>query len=505
MMARQRLSVPRSTTVDRPGRRPSSRLGMARRAALVLTLLLASVAVGYGATPAQAAPVTIANGTQFRDTGGNVLHAHGGGVLKVGDYYYWFGENRNSNNTFRAVSVYRSTDLKNWEFRNNVLTQSSHSELNVANIERPKVIYNSSTGRYVMWMHKENGSDYGEARAAVASSATVDGAYTYHGSFRPLGHMSRDITLYNDNGTAYMISAADENYDLHIYRLTSDYLSIGTLVGNFWDGAHREAPAMFKRGSVYFLLTSGATGWSPNQARYATASSISGPWTGWTNVGNSTTFDSQPTYVLPIQGSSTTSYLYLGDRWAGAWSGPVSDSQYVWLPIGFPSSTSMSLSWYPQVTIDTATGTVAGSGGPPPGTYYRVTARHSGKVMDLVSSSTANNAEVKQWGWNGGANQKWLFQDTGGGYYQVINQNSGHCLDVASSSTADGANVIQYACGGGTNQQWQWVATGSYFQLRARHSGKCLDVVNSSTADGGDIQQYACGSQTNQQWSRTQS
>ncbi|MGC4901793.1 family 43 glycosylhydrolase [Micromonospora echinospora] len=239
-------------------------------AGLALTVALAATVLGPAAG-ALAAPVTVTNGTQFTDTTGAVVHAHGGGVLKVGDYYYWFGENRNPDNTFRAVSVYRSTDLRTWEFRNNVLTQSSAAELRVSNIERPKVIYNAATGRFVMWMHKENGSDYNEARAAVASSSTVDGAYTYHGSFRPFGqHMSRDITLYNDNGTAYMISAADDNYDLNIYRLTSDYLNVATLVGNFWDGAHREAPAMFKRGSTYFLLTSGATGWSPNQARYAT-------------------------------------------------------------------------------------------------------------------------------------------------------------------------------------------------------------------------------------------
>ena len=471
---------------------------------ILLALVLAAgavAAVTYGMPDAQAAPVTLTNGTQFRDTTGAVLHAHGGGVLKVGSYYYWFGENRNPNNTFRAVSVYRSTDLQTWEFRNNVLTQSSHSELNVANIERPKVVFNAATGRYVMWMHKENGSDYGEARAAVASSATVDGNYTYHGSFRPLGqHMSRDITLYNDNGTGYMISAADENFDLHIYRLTPDFLNVATLVGNFWDGAHREAPAMFKRGSVYFLLTSGATGWSPNQAKYATASSISGPWTGWTNVGDGTTFGSQPTFVLPIQGTSTTSYLYLGDRWAGAWGGPVQDSQYVWLPITFPSATSMGLSWYPQITIDAAVGTVTGI----PGTYYRVTARHSGKVVDVINASTANNAEIKQWGYNGGGNQKWAFQDAGGGYVRLVNQLSGKCLDVAGGSTASGANVIQYACGGATNQQWQWVATGSYFQLRARHSGLCLDVVSAGTGDGADITQYTCGSGTNQQWTRTQ-
>jgi ricin-type beta-trefoil lectin protein/cellulase (glycosyl hydrolase family 5) len=137
--------------------------------------------------------------------------------------------------------------------------------------------------------------------------------------------------------------------------------------------------------------------------------------------------------------------------------------------------------------------------------HYRVTNRTSGKVMDLVSASLANSAEVKQYTYNGGLNQKWAFEDLGTGYVRVVNQNSGKCLDVASASTADGANVIQYACGGGTNQQWQWTATGSYYTLKARHSGKCLDVVGSSTADGADISQYTCNGGANQQWTRTAS
>jgi hypothetical protein len=465
-------------------------------AALAVVLLIVVLPA-----PAQATPVTITNGVQFTDTAGAGVHAHGGGVLKAGSYWYWFGENRNADDTFRAVSVYRSTDLRTWEFRNNVLTSSSASELGSSKIERPKVIYNASTGRYVMWMHKENGTDYGEARAAVASSSTIDGVYTYHGSFRPLGsYMSRDITLWDDgNGAAYMISAADENRDLQIYRLTNDFLGISSLVGNFWNDATREAPAMFKRNGVYFLITSGTSGWNPNQAKYATATSISGPWSGWTNVGDSTTYGSQPAYVLPITGTSGTSYLYMGDRWAGAWSGPVNDSRYVWLPIAFPSNTSMSLSWYPTVTVDAAAGTVTGN----PASFYRITNRNSGKVMDVVSASMTNSAEVKQYPWNSGGNQKWEFRDAGSGYFQIIAQHSGKCLDVASASAADGANIVQYTCGSGTNQQWQWVATGSYYQLKARHSGKCLDVVSANTADGADIQQYTCGTGTNQQWSRT--
>ncbi|MCG5214992.1 RICIN domain-containing protein [Streptosporangium sp. KLBMP 9127] len=451
------------------------------------------------AVPAQAAPVTVPVGAQFTDTGGNPLHAHGGGVLKVGAYYYLFGENRNANGTFRYVSAYRSTDLRNWEFRNNVLTQSSAAELQVANIERPKVIYNASTGRFVMWMHKENGSDYGEARAAVAVSSTVDGNYTYLRSFRPLGHMSRDITAFVDtDGAGYMISAADENYDLHVYRLTPDYTDIAALV-RVWDGDHREAPAMFKRNGVYFLMTSGATGWQPNQAKYATATSIGGTWSAWQNVGDSLTYGSQSTFVLPIQGTQTTSYLYLGDRWAGAWGGPVNDSRYVWLPVQFSGNTTMSLSNARQLTIDAATGTIAATGSG----YDRLTVRHSGRCADVRSHSTANNAAVVQYACGTGTNQQWRIQSISGGYVQIVARHSGKCLDVNGVSTADYATVQQYTCGNGANQQWTLQDYGGNLRLVARHSGKCLDLPSSSQNDNVQFQQYSCGGGANQQFTRT--
>src|SRR3954447_13433930 len=102
---------------------------------IAVFLLMTGIAGLMNAQPAQAAAVSITVPTQFRDTSGGVVSAHGGGMLKVGSYYYWFGEARNSNLSFRAVPVYRSTDLRTWEFRGNALTQSSASELNSANIE----------------------------------------------------------------------------------------------------------------------------------------------------------------------------------------------------------------------------------------------------------------------------------------------------------------------------------------------------------------------------------
>ncbi|MDQ0948787.1 hypothetical protein QFZ24_002710 [Streptomyces phaeochromogenes] len=468
---------------------------MRRAYAVLLALCLALAGALATAGPAQAAPQTVTNGTQFTDTSGNPLHAHGGGVIKVGSYYYWFGENRNSDNTFRYVDAYRSTDLKNWEFRNHVLTEASDPELATANIERPKVMYNASTGKFVMWMHKENGVDYGEARAAVAVSDTVDGNYTWQGSFRPLGtHMSRDITVFVDtDGAGYMISAARENYDLQIYRLTADYTGIASLVADPWHGGHREAPALFKRNGVYFMLTSGATGWNPNQQQYATATSIAGPWTAMTNVGDSTTYGSQTAYVLPVQGSSGTSYLYMGDRWGNSFGGTVNDSRYVWLPLTFPSSTTMSMSWSPEVTVDTTAGTVTGTSA----TYNTLIARNSSKCADVTSQSLWAGAQIKQYTCNGGSNQKYWFKSVGSGYYQLNVRNSSLCVQENANT------VTQENCNSSAaNQQWSLTTSGSYVSVTSRASGECLDVNGASTADSAAIITYTCNGATNQQWTR---
>ncbi|HEU4323627.1 MAG TPA: RICIN domain-containing protein [Roseiflexaceae bacterium] len=142
----------------------------------------------------------------------------------------------------------------------------------------------------------------------------------------------------------------------------------------------------------------------------------------------------------------------------------------------------------------------------PASAFYRLTARHSGKVVDVTNCGTTDGTNVQQWAWLNNYCQQWQFQDAGSGYYRIINRNSGKCLDVSGASTADGANVFQWTCGSGTNQQWQLVDVGGGFvQLRARHSGKCLDVNGASTADGANVFQWTCSSGTNQHWSRTQS
>lgn len=267
------------------------------------------------------------NGTLWLDTDGNPIQAHGGYIIKHEGFYYWYGENRIGDN---YVACYRSTDLLNWEFRRNVLTRNSEayetrvkSDMRLVNekggkvnIERPKVLFCEKTGRFVMWAHFENGINYDCAACCVASCDTPDGDFVYHGSFRPFGEMSRDCTLFlDDDGRAYFVSASRDNKDTHVYRLARDFLNLDKYCGILWQGELREAPALYKKDGEYHMLSSYCSGWEPNQGKYSRSQKIAEDWDDLELFGDETTFDSQPSFVLPVEKDGKTCYLYFGDRW----------------------------------------------------------------------------------------------------------------------------------------------------------------------------------------------
>jgi len=123
-------------------------------------------------------------------------------------------------------------------------------------------------------------------------------------------------------------------------------------VTTLWAGSYREAPALFKQNGTYYLITSGATGWDPNQAKYATASSMNGPWSSLQNLGKHIAYDSQSTYVLPVKGTQTTTYVFAADRWQDP---DLVSSKYLWLPLKF-SGTSLSLDYYNEWNLNLTTG-----------------------------------------------------------------------------------------------------------------------------------------------------
>ncbi|WP_201361691.1 family 43 glycosylhydrolase [Dictyobacter formicarum] len=270
------------------------------------------------------------------DNNASVIQGHGGYILQVGDTYYWYGEDKSQNNaSFLNVAAYASKDLVHWSFRNNILTVNSAPELADAKIERPKVLYNAATHKYVMWGHKEPAANYNEAKVAVAVSDTPDGNFTYLGSFNPLGDQSRDFTLFqDDDGTAYLISSANNNLDLNVYQLTPDYLNVQTRIAVLYAGQRREAPAVVKKDGIYYLFTSGQSGWAPNQGKYATATSMAGPWSAPQNFGDNWSFYTQPAFILTVKGTTKTTYIYAGDRWH---PNKLGASEYIWLPLTLDS------------------------------------------------------------------------------------------------------------------------------------------------------------------------
>jgi len=304
----------------------------------------------------------IRSGELWPDDGGRHINAHGGGVLKHGDTYYWFGEHKSdrTSNALVGVMCYASKDLVNW--RNcgvalSVSEQRGHDIERGCILERPKVIYNPVTKKFCMWFHLElKGKGYSAARYGVAVADRPEGPYKFLYSQRanaatwpiegsPMGfdeyvkrdyetgQMSRDMTLYvDDDGKAYHIFSSEENYTLHIAELTGDYLHHTGCYTRMAPGGHNEAPAIFKHEGTYWMITSGCTGWDPNEARMFSAPSIWGPWTQHPNPCRGPkaekTFMGQSTFILPLNGQ----YIFMADIWHPRHP---RDARYIWLPIEF--------------------------------------------------------------------------------------------------------------------------------------------------------------------------
>ena len=326
----------------------------------LIALMAASVCLWLGTQfgTVQAAPQTITPGAVWRDTEGHVIQAHGGGIVQAGKTYYWFGEDHAKGYPFQDIPCYASQDLAHWTFRSYALKPQPGGDLGPNRVvERPKVLYNHRTKTYVMYLHIDD-THYAEAKVGVATSRNVEGPYTYRGSFRPRGHESRDMTLFQDgDGTAYVVfEDRGEGGGLRIDRLSADYLSVISDVATVGGRGGHEAPAVVHIGDTYYLLGSHLSGWNTNDNEYAAAPSLTGPWSVFRPVApqGTRTYNSQTAFILQVKGKKTTSYIYLGDRWN---PGNLGDSRYIWLPLAvgdhslyLPSDTAWA--------IDTKTGLV---------------------------------------------------------------------------------------------------------------------------------------------------
>lgn len=319
----------------------------------------------------------------FTDIDGRHINAHGGAVVQFGDTYYWYGENRpdgSPGSSQQGVACYTSPDLLHWTDRGIVLPVSDTPGAPLERggiIERPKVVFCSTTGKYVMWFHHElKGRGYGAAHAAVAVADDPVGPFTLlrtgrvNAGVEPLGgissvaradtmewwtpqwreqveggmfvrrdldggQMSRDMTIFvDDDGRAYHIYSSEENLTIHVAELDSTYTRHTGRYARVAPGGHNEAPAVFRHGGRYWMITSGCTGWAPNAARLMSAENIMGPWTAHGNLcrgeGADTTYGGQSTWILPLDGG----FVFMADIWKPE---ALATSGHLWLPVLFDS------------------------------------------------------------------------------------------------------------------------------------------------------------------------
>ena len=296
-------------------------------------------------------------GQVWLDTEGHPIICQGGGFLFHEGTYYWYGEQKqNPAYETKGVVLYTSRDLYNWQYRGHVLPglhQKGHKLEQFHYAERPKVIYNDTRKRFVMWVHLERDKYKGEM-SGVAISKNAEGPFELVDNFNSNDALNKDMTVYKDeDGRAYHIYASEwskiepgrMNEHLHISLLNSDCLKDSGTYRRYTEERRREAPAVFKWCGKYYLVTSGCSGFRPNASSYSISDDLLGPWKVMGNPmsGNDaeTSYHSQGTYILTVQGRKDA-FIFVADRWN---TSNFDDSRQIWLPIQLQPDGTIRIDW----------------------------------------------------------------------------------------------------------------------------------------------------------------
>ena len=91
--------------------------------------------------------------------------------------------------------------------------------------------------------------------------------------------------------------------------------------------------------------------------------------------------------------------------------------------------------------------------------YWVIRNNATGKVLDAAIGTGIdggnNGANIQQWAYHGGDNQKWTLQMAGDGYFYIRSKlDTNLVLDLLYGSTDNGANIQLCSFHGGDNQQW---------------------------------------------------
>ncbi len=438
------MSEPSGRATPRTGAMPYAlRLIVAALAATgAATLALAATAsaasgkspsVNSSPTPVQNSTVaTLQNDVFWKDTSGNPIYSQGGGVLKFGSTYYWYGAKyngavtyydnpaagKNSNISFNAITCYSSTDLVHWKFEGNAMTAS---DLGAAGwVGRIGVAHNPTTGKYVL-ISQFNGE------LMFATSSTPNGHFTRAATQSSIGNvstgMSGDQSVFtDDDGQAYLaFSNASGRSHLYVARLRlSDFLQVEP-ASNIYNSssAGREGNIMFKHAGTYYFCSSDLHGWNASHTYCITSSKVASSYSSefvLQGTDGDLSHVTQTGLAFAVNGSAGSFVVFGGDRWSDFAGNGIGYNQ--WLPVTFNGSTPIfhSLS---QWNVDAAAGTWSvGSGN----NYVLNPSFEADRVSQSTMAGWSDSANVSNH--SGGHTGRWSMQESSSSAYSAsISQN----------------------------------------------------------------------------------
>ncbi len=272
----------------------------------------------------------ICPGQVWTDTEGKRIQAHGGSVFYENGTYYWYGENKEKTDGKNGiwhwgVRCYASTDLYNWEDLGLIIPPEPENEDSplhpAAMMDRPHIIYNSATKKYVCWL-KIMRKDGTQASTILTADHLLGPYEKVKEGLRPLNMSAGDFDLaVAEDGKAYYYFERVHSETI-CADLTDDYTDVTGYYSTHFPHANppfvREATAHFVRKHKHYLLTSGTSGYLPNPSEIAVADTWHGPYRvlGDPHVGDEshTSFHSQISSVFKVQGKKDL-YIAVADRW----------------------------------------------------------------------------------------------------------------------------------------------------------------------------------------------
>lgn len=299
---------------------------------------------------------TIQNDEFWKDSDGNFIYSQGGGVLQVGDTYYWYGvkyngavtyaanpTSKNSDIGFAGVTCYSSKDLVNWKFEGIVLKPDQAA---AGWFGRIGVAYNKNSKKYVL--AGQGGSPSWEFGEYFATSDSPTGPFKFARvqtdlSFLVNGGTGDQTVFQDDDGKAYIIcSNVKGRTNLYVSQLRdSDFLEMeASKTVNIHKSrvGGREGNAMFKHDGVYYFCSSDLHGWNTSQTYCMSATNIFGPYSEeFVLEGTQHDFShvTQTGFFIMVNGTKGSFVVNAGDRWSDFAGNGLGFNQ--WLPISFES------------------------------------------------------------------------------------------------------------------------------------------------------------------------